>query len=84
MRDDLNGSPEVVPASLLGNNRVVNLAGGKIIILAQLGMCKPFVMAEIKIGFGAIIGYKNLTMLERIHCTRIHVNIRIEFLKCHC
>jgi hypothetical protein len=36
-------------------------------------------MTEVEIGFGAIIGDKNFSVLERRHGARIDVDIRVEF-----
>ena len=37
-------------------------------------------MADVEIGFRAIFGDIDLTVLERIHRARIHVDVRIELL----
>jgi hypothetical protein len=43
-------------------------------------MSKPFVMPKIQIGFGAVIGNKDLTMLKGIHGPRVNIDIRVQFL----
>ena len=83
VRNHLNGSPEVVTPPFFGYNCVIYFPGGKITILAQFGPGKPFIVPEIKICFGTIVGNKHLTVLKRIHGTRIHVEIGIQFLNCH-
>ena len=40
-------------------------------------------MSEVKVGFGAVIGYKNFTVLNRIHCARVNIEIRVELLRRH-
>ena len=40
---------------------------------------EAFVVAEIEIGFGAIVSYKNFAVLKRRHRSRIDVDVRIEF-----
>ncbi|BCI88614.1 hypothetical protein NIIDMKKI_38200 [Mycobacterium kansasii] len=37
-------------------------------------------MADVEIGLGAILGDKNLAVLERVHGARVDVEVRIEFL----
>ena len=37
-------------------------------------------MAKVQIGLGAIVGNKNLTMLDRVHGTRINIDVQVEFL----
>ena len=44
-------------------------------------MRESLVVAEIQIGFGAVVGNEYFTMLKRTHGARIDVQIRIEFLQ---
>src|SRR5687768_15332266 len=48
-------------------------------------MCvsKAFVMSEIEIGFGAVVSYKNFTVLEWRHGAWIDVDVWIQFDQCH-
>jgi hypothetical protein len=41
-------------------------------------------MAEIKIGFRAIIGHKDLAVLERAHGAGINVQVRVHLAKAGC
>ena len=41
-------------------------------------MGKAFVVAEVEIGFGAVVGNENLAVLEGRHGARVHVEVRIE------
>src|SRR5947209_2905514 len=43
-------------------------------------MRETLVVAQIEIGFSAIIGDEHLPMLERTHRARVHIQIGIEFL----
>ena len=47
MGDDLHGPPQVISPPLLGDHRIVDLAGGKVIPPAQAGRGKPFVMPQV-------------------------------------
>jgi len=80
VRNYLNGAAQVVSPALLGDNRVIYLSCGKIAVFSQFGICKPLVVPQIQIGFCAVIGNVNLSVLKRIHCSRININVRIEFL----
>ena len=39
-------------------------------------------MANVQVGFGAVVSDEDFPVLERIHCARIHVEIGIELLHC--
>ncbi len=81
MRDDLHGSPQVVTAAFLSYNRIIDLAGGEVVTTTQLCVCKPLVVAQIKVGLGAVVRHKDLSVLKWVHGARVHVNIRVELLK---
>ena len=40
-------------------------------------------MAKIKVCFGTVISYEYFTMLNRIHCSRINIDIWIKLLHCY-
>ena len=81
MRNDLNGAAQVLAPPLFHNDRVVDAAGGEIVLLAQPGVREALVVAEVQVGFGPVVGYENLAVLERVHRPRIDVDVGIEFLE---
>ena len=81
MRNNLNGPPKILPSPLLGDDRVIDLPGGKVVVLTQFGMGKPFIMSEIQIGLGAVICYKDLTVLKRVHGSGVNVDIGVKLLE---
>ncbi len=80
MRDDLNGFAEVIAAAFLGENGFVNTATGPVIVAGELNVGEAFVVAEVEIGFGAIVCDKHFAVLIRAHSTGIHVQVRVTFL----
>ena len=44
-------------------------------------MSEPFVVSQVEIRLGAVVGDKHLAVLERGHRSRIDVDVRVEFLK---
>ncbi|GAA3557293.1 hypothetical protein GCM10023077_37720 [Mycolicibacterium helvum] len=40
-------------------------------------------MADVEIGFGAVLGDEHLAVLERVHRSRIDVEVRVELLHRH-
>src|SRR5208282_3637890 len=65
VRDDLDGRAEVIAAAFLLDHGVVNLARGAVVAPAHPGLEKAFVVAEIEIGFGAVVSHEHLAMLQR-------------------
>ena len=80
MRNDLNGMTAEVTTTLLVQNAPVNLSGCHVGTLVQTLVDKTLVVSKIQIGFCTVICYKYLAMLNRIHSSRIHVDIWIKFL----
>jgi hypothetical protein len=37
-------------------------------------------VAEVEIGLATVVGHEDLTVLERVHRSRIDVDVRVEFL----
>ncbi len=40
-------------------------------------------MADVEVGLGAVVGDEDLTVLERVHGARVHVEVRVELLHRH-
>ena len=64
MRDDLHGFAEIVTATLFVEHALVNLAGSEVVGFAHARFNETLVMAQIQVGFSAIVGDKYLAMLE--------------------
>ena len=83
VRDDLDGRAEIIAAALLLDHGVVDLPGGAVVAPAHPGFEKALVVAEIEIGFRAVVGHENLAMLQRAHRAGIDVDIRIHLEQRH-
>ena len=81
VRNHLHGFAEVIAAAFLQDHAFVNLAAGEIVVARENAIGEALVMAEIEIGLGAIIEDINFAVLERVHRSRIDVEIGIEFLE---
>ena len=81
VRDHLHRSTQVFPTTLLHDHRIVNPAGGVVVLLAHDRVGVPLVMAHIQIGFGTVVGDVHLAVLKRVHGAWIHIDIRIQLLK---
>ena len=78
MRNHLHRLAQVIAPPLFGDNLLVEAPCSPIVIARKFGVREAFVMSEIEIGFGAVVGDKNFAMLKRRHRPRIDVQIRIE------
>ena len=78
VRDDLNSVPQVLPAALLGDDRGVDLAGGRIGCTGEVDIQKALVVADVEIGFGAVLGHEDLPVLEGVHRAGVDVDVRVE------
>ena len=80
VRDDLHGVAEVVAATLLGDDRRVDLPGRHVGDLVEVGVEEPLVVPDVEVGLGAVVGDEHLAVLERVHRARIHVEVGVELL----
>jgi hypothetical protein len=80
MRNDLHGPAAVIAVTFLGQDGFIDLAGGDVGLNIQTLIDETFIVAEIQIGLGAIIGDENFAVLSRRHRAGIDVQIRIELL----
>ena len=78
VRNHLNGSAQVVTTALLADHLFVHPAGGEVITLTHPGTDEALIVAQIQVCFRAILGDKNLTVLERAHGAGVHVDVRVQ------
>src|SRR6266571_2956622 len=78
MRDHLHGAPEVIAAAFFSYHRVVDLAGGEVVVPVHPGRLEALVVAQIEVGLGAVLGDEHLPVLERAHRAGIDVDVRVE------
>ena len=83
VRDHLDGTAQKVTATLAGNQALINGAGRKVGIARQVLIDKALVVPQVQIGLIAILGHKDLTMLERAHGAGVDVQIRVGLLHRH-
>src|SRR5581483_11947734 len=81
--DHLDRRPQIVAPAFLFDDRIVDLSGRDVIRALQILVDETFVVTEIQIGLGAVLGNEYLPVLVRIHGTRVDVDVRVEFLDRH-
>src|SRR5262249_5781285 len=83
VRDHLDGGAEIIAAPLLGQDVLVDAAGGDVVLAAGGPAGEALVMAEVEVGLGAVVGDEPLAVLVGRHRTRIDVEIRVELAQPH-
>ena len=83
VRDHLDGGAEIVAAPLLGEDVLVDAAGGDVVALARRVAGEALVVAEVEIGLGAVVGDEDLAVLVGRHRARIDVEIGVELAQAH-
>ena len=78
VRNHLDGGAEIVAAPLLGEDVLVDAAGGDVVALGRRIAGEALVMAEVEIGLGAVVGDEHLAVLIGRHRARIDVEVGIE------
>ncbi len=83
VRNHLDGRTEIVAAPLLGQDVLIDAAGGDVVLPIGGPTGKALVMAEVEIGLRPVIGNEALAVLVRRHRARIDVEIGVELSEPH-
>src|ERR1700722_4234719 len=76
--NDLHRLAQVVPAPFLGDDLLVDPAGGQIVVTAQPGVGEALVMPQIEVGFRSVVGHENLTVLEGGERSGVDVEVGVK------
>ena len=79
--NNLDRAAEVVAAAFLGNHFGIDLAGGDIAVTVEADIHEAFIVAEVEVGFRAVVQHIHLAVLVRAHGARVDVDVRVEFLR---
>src|SRR5206468_1225878 len=74
----LDGLPQVVAPPLLEDDLFVDTAGGQVVVARQGGVGEALIVAQVEVGFGAVVGDEDFPVLERRHGSGVDVQIRVE------
>ncbi len=81
VRDHLHRGAEVVAPALAGDDLLVDLAGGDVGGHREVLVDEPLVVAEVEVGFRAVVGDEHLAVLVRAHRPWVDVEIGVELLQ---
>src|SRR5690606_18936739 len=83
MRDHLDGSAQIIAAAFFADHLSIYLAGGDVAHAVETHIDKALVMAQVKVGLGAIVQHEHLAVLIWAHGAGVNVDIRVQFLHSH-
>ena len=83
MGNHLHGTAEIVAAAFLVDDVVVDASGGSVVVLGKGNVEITFVVAEIEVGFRAVIGHIDFAVLEGVHGAGVDVDVGVELLNGH-
>jgi hypothetical protein len=83
VRDHLHRSAQKIPLAFLVEHGPIDFAGGDVAARRKVFIHKPFIMAQIEIRLGSVIGDEHFPMLIGTHGAGIHIDVRVEFLHRH-
>ena len=78
MGDDLHGLPEEIAPALLFDNRAVYLTGGDIMSSGELDIQEALIVAKVEVNLASVPEHKHFTVLCRVHCTCIDIQVGID------
>jgi len=76
--DHLDGLAEVVATAFLFQHVGIDPAGGDAVGGPRMDAGEAFVVAEVEVGLGPVVGDENLTMLERRHRAGVDVQVGVK------
>ena len=83
MRNHLHGLAQKLAAPLLVDHRLVDLAGRVVGIARERAVREPLVVAQVEVGFAAVVQHVHFAVLVGAHRARVDVDVRIELLHPH-
>ena len=83
MRDHLYRSAAIVAVALLLDYIPVDAARRHVTVLRQIFVDKALIVPQIQIRLRTIVCDEYLAMLERVHGSGVHIQIRVKFLHGH-
>ena len=81
--NDLDGRAEIVAAAFLGEDLLVDAAGGDVVLARRRPAGEAFVVTEVEVGLGAVVGDEHLAVLIRRHRPGVDVKIGVELAQPH-
>ena len=84
VRDDLDRPAAEISPPFFLQYGPVDLSGGDVGVFSQAFVYETLIMPQIQICLSPVICDKDFSVLNRIHCSRVDINVRIKFLHGDC
>ena len=81
VRNHLHGLAEIIAAAFFGDDGFVDSAGGPVVVARQMRVGEALVVAQVEIGFRAVVGDKHFAVLIGRHRAGINVQVGIALLE---
>src|SRR4051794_34750034 len=81
VRNNLHGRSEIVPSPLALYYLPVDATVGHVGEPPKVFVEEALVVAEIQVRLGTVFGDEDLAVLVGVHCTGVHVYVRVELLQ---
>ena len=78
MRNHLHGRAEIITAPFAGDDVAIDPARGDVVCLPRRNPGEAFIVAQVEVGFGPVVGHIDFAMLVGAHRARIDVEIGVE------
>ena len=83
MRHDLDGGAEVVSAAFARDDFGVYFAGGHAVAGLGGDAGEAFVVSEVQVGFGAVVGDEDFAVFEGVHRAGVDIEVGVKFAEAH-
>ena len=80
VRNNLHGAAQIVAATFLGDNMVVNGTRSGVVLARHGHVEVALVVPKVQIRFRAVVGNEYLAVLERVHGAGVNIDVRIKLL----
>ncbi len=81
VRDHLDGGAEIIAAPLLGENLLIDAAGGDVVLAGRRPPGEALVVAKVEVSLRTVIGDEHFAVLIGAHGPGIDIQIRIKLLE---
>ena len=83
MRDNLDGTAQVVAGAFFLDDVLVGLARGDVVVERHVDIEEPLVVPQVEVDFPAVLEHVHLAVLEGVHRPGVDVEIRVNLDRSH-
>ena len=80
MRNNLHSLAQIIALAFLIYHTLINTTCRNIVRACSRNIQKTFIMSQVQVRFMSVYGYITFTVLIRVQCTRIDINVGVKLL----